>query len=117
MTTLPEFAGLRNGRFPTRGEYWPIRMPGNAGFTAGASAPLPNDLVTTASRYEYEPSTLTRATFASPESSTPLDLFDCEFTYAPKPDAAAAAAGTPTRGSVPLLTYSSKSRNSLLKYA
>ena len=54
---------------------------------------------------------------ASPESSTPLEVLDCEFTYAPKPDAAAAAAGTPSCGNTPLLTNSIRSRNSLVKYA
>ena len=47
----PEFAGRRNGRSPTSGENWPMGMPGNAGFSAGNNAPLPNDSVTTASAY------------------------------------------------------------------
>src|SRR5258706_5224337 len=114
-TRLPELAGRRNGRLPMSGEYWPILIVGNAGLTAGLRTPLLNDFVTTASTYVYAPRIRSRPIFASAESSRPLDVLDWELTYAPKPDAAAAAAGTPSCGSQPLLTYSIRSSNALLK--
>ena len=80
-TRLPEFAGRRNGRSPTSGEYCPIGMPGNAGLTAGLSAPLLNDSVTVGVevRVRAEDSDRGRPP-PRPTVSTPLDLFDCEFT-------------------------------------
>src|SRR5438034_2236633 len=97
ISRLPVFAGRRNGRWPTSAVKPPIGMPGNKGLTCGVTELL-RDVVTTASRYVYEPATRTRPNIASADISTPFALNDWEFTYAPVPAAAATSGAIPNCG-------------------
>src|SRR5262245_36025793 len=90
-------------------------IPGNSGLNCGVTELL-SDFVTFASRYVYDPAMRRRPTCASADSSIPCALNDCELTYAPEPTAAATSGAIPNCGSRLLLTNSTRSKNSLLKY-